>query len=300
MFRDNAIYVLESAISYLLKGKEFNSKSHIRRECEWILLHILNMNLFEFYSKCKKIFLSKKQKNLFFSMIKRRSMDEPLQYILSNSIFLNLKFYVDKRVFIPRPETEEFVDLIIKYIKDYFKTGSCNNGHLSILDLGSGSGVIALSILRTFPNLKIYAIDNSISSLTVLKKNFKRLGKNRNLVIKKSNWFEEINSDQKFDLIISNPPYISKKEFKFLSNKIKLFEPKNALVSKGKFGTKDLKTIIQNSKKYLKKNGKIFLEYGGSSIQTKILKKIALKNSYTFFKEFKDFKGNKRFIVLKE
>lgn len=169
--------------------------------------------------------LSQKQVDLDFGklqpIVDRLNQHEPVQYILNEAWFYGHKFYVDPSVLIPRPETELLVDEAAKYISSKRATS------ISILDIGTGSGCIAISLALQFPQAKVVAIDISEDALLVAKKNANALGAKVDFI--RTDILEGISTDQNFDLIVSNPPYISMEEKDSLSKNVVDFEPHLAL-----------------------------------------------------------------------
>ncbi len=175
----------------------------------------------------------------------------PLEYITNKKEFMKINFYVDENVLIPRPDTEVIVEEVINY---------CNNeknGKAKILDLCTGSGIIAISLAKYLPNCEIIATDISNKALEVAKKN-QLNNKVSNIRWIHSNLFSKIY--EKFDIIVSNPPYIKKDVINELEEEVKK-EPIIALDG-GEDGLKFYKEILENAKNYLNKNGAIFLEIG--------------------------------------
>lgn len=175
----------------------------------------------------------------------------PLEYITNQKEFMKINFYVDENVLVPRPDTEVTVEEVINY---------CNNeknGKAKILDLCTGSGIIAISLAKYLPNCEIIATDISNKALEVAKKN-QLNNKVSNIRWIHSNLFSKIY--EKFDIIVSNPPYIKKDVINELEEEVKK-EPIIALDG-GEDGLKFYKEILENAKNYLNKNGAIFLEIG--------------------------------------
>ena len=206
----------------------------------------------------------------FEQLMTRRANREPLAYILKNKEFWSKDFFVNRNTLIPRPETELLCESVIKIFK---------NKNLHILDIGTGSGCIILSILSEIKGAKGIGIDVSRKAIEVAKKNSSKLGlKNRIKFFSRS--FEDVSS-YKFDLIVSNPPYIKTSDINNLSDDIKRFEPKIALDG-GKDGLDVIKKVIYKSNTILKKFGLLALEigYGQHYKVSQILKKKILKKYY--------------------
>ncbi len=195
--------------------------------------------------------IDKKYFNQFKKLILRRKNNEPIAYIFKNKEFWKYKFYVDKKVLIPRPETEIIVSEILKLTN--------KNSSKHILDIGTGSGCILISIMKERPNCYGTAIDISKKALKVALINAK--------MHQLKNKIKLINIDidkyeyNKYDLIVSNPPYINSIDLKRLENNVKLYEPHVAL-NAGIDGLREIRKLILKSNILLKKNGKLVFEIG--------------------------------------
>ena len=219
---------------------------------------------------------------VFKEYLQRRSNNEPMAYILGEKEFWSKKFYVNKSTLIPRPETELLVDKILKIY---------NEKKISILDIGTGSGCIIISILSSLKNSNGIGIDISKNAILTAKRNALKYKVNKRVkFLNKS--FKDIFS-KKFDLIVSNPPYIDTKDIKNLSDDIKRYEPRIALDG-GNDGLDLIKKIIYKSKNILKLNGMLALEIGNEQI--KIVSKILIDNNFRIKHFIKDYKTNVRCV----
>ncbi|ADV33746.1 protein methyltransferase HemK [Candidatus Blochmanniella vafra str. BVAF] len=195
--------------------------------------------------------LSFKQIQTLQLLINRRSQGEPIAHIIGVKEFWSLNFKVSPGVFIPRPDTECLIEQILNL--------NFNSDNVEILDLGTGVGTIALTLASERPSWNITGIEQQKQALSLAHKNKLLLDcKNVNFIY--GNWFKYLKNSKKFDLIVSNPPYINKKDLHWLSKDV-YFEPRNALISKNS-GLSDLMIICQYSKYYLCPSGWIFLEHG--------------------------------------
>ena len=273
-------------IKLINSGSDFLKEKKIlshKLDSEILLSEILNKPREELLRNLeKKIHI--KNINLFNKLINRRSLCEPIAYILKRKEFWSKNFYVDRNTLVPRPETELMVDKLVNIFK--FKR------EIFMLDIGTGSGCILLSILNELKKSKGYGLDLSQKALKIAIKNSKEMKLfDRVKFFRRS--FENI-FNYKFDLIVSNPPYIEKKDFKNLSDDIKKFEPKLALDG-GNDGLDVIKKVIYKSKNILKINGILSLEIGNG--QYKKISNILVKNNYKIKHLVKDYQDNIRCVI---
>lgn len=207
----------------------------------------------------------------------------PIQYINNKAYFMGLEFYVDENVLIPRCDTEILVEEIIKIIK--------KDSLLKILDLCTGSGAIAISLKKYLNNIEIMASDISDKALMVAKKNASKIGVDVKFI--ESDLFNSING--KFDLIVSNPPYIKKSVIPSLDKQVRN-EPILALAG-GEDGLDFYRKISYDAKKFLNNNGYLCFEIGYD--QRKDVEDILLQNGYINIYSKKDYGGNDRIIICK-
>ena len=219
----------------------------------------------------------------FKRFIKRRSAKEPIAYILKHKEFWSKKFQINNNILIPRPETELLVEKLSNIYRDK---------NISILDIGTGSGCIIISLLSELQNSCGTGVDVSKKAIEVASMNAKKLIPNRRIkFLKKS--FSNI-FDQKFDLIVSNPPYIKRCDIKNLNEDIKRFEPKIALDG-GNDGLDVIRKVIYKASDILKINGKLALEIGNE--QYKKVSKILINNNLRIEHIITDYNKNIRCLI---
>ena len=227
--------------------------------------------------------IEKKKFNIYKKYLIRRSKNEPVAYIFGEKEFWSKSFMVNKYTLIPRPETELLVYGLLKIF---------NNKKISVLDIGTGSGCIIVSLLNNLKQSVGIGIDISKKAILMAKKNVVRHKLNNRIkLINRS--FENV-FDKKFDLIVSNPPYIEKKAIKNLSEDIKKYEPRMALDG-GNDGLDLVKKVIYKSKHILKIKGTLALEIGNEQI--KKVSKILSDNNFRIGKVIKDYKNNVRCVI---
>jgi release factor glutamine methyltransferase len=194
---------------------------------------------------------------IFFAMVQKRAEGTPTQYLTNEQDFKGRRFYVDKNVLIPRPETELLVDEVTTYLKD-------NKSAKAVLDLGTGSGVIAISLAKKFPSLKLTASDISVGALAVAEKNAARFGVKGQIKFVPGDMFGDFKmgfAGPKWDLIVSNPPYIKSSVLPTLQREIYEHEPIAALDG-GEDGLDFYRRLIDGAATFLRKTGAVFFEIG--------------------------------------
>ena len=266
----------------------FGEKSHQnpRLEIEWMLRSLLNCERLDLYMRFDEP-LSGTQLSTLRSWVKRRSKNEPLQYITESCEFFGREFFVDTRVLIPRPETERLIDEAIKSIKHVRSP--------NILDIGTGSGCIAITLAKEIKNSNVIGIDKSIGSLQVSKKNSAELN------VENVTFFEMDILNQypkeKFDLVISNPPYVPKSEMSGLMNDVKDFEPEIALTDFD-YGLTFYKRISKIIPHILKDDSSCILELGIGNHPENVLS-IFKQSGYSNLETINDYNGDKRVLSIK-
>lgn len=244
---------------------------------------ILGMDKFELRISQNNI-ISEEQTEVFKKLISELQSGKPYQQILGETEFYGLKFFVDENVLIPRPETEELLELTISEIQKR------NLKNTKILDIGTGSGIIPIVMKKKFPEAKVSAIDFSEKALETAKKNadFHKL----DIKFIHQNYLQE-NLSEVYDVIISNPPYIGMDEESEIADSVKEFEPKMALFSPTSNALIFYEKIAEDCKNHLAENGMVFLEINQKlGEETKALFTDVLSEVYLV----KDISGNDRFV----
>jgi release factor glutamine methyltransferase len=273
------ILTLINSGSQQLKNNNINS---YRLDAELLLAKVLNKKREELLVNLNKEVEPNMIEN-FKKFIERRSSREPIAYILETKEFWSKNFFVNKNTLIPRPETELMVEKLVNIFQ---------KKDINVLDIGTGTGCILLSLLSELNNSKGIGIDISQKAIQVAIRNSKKHKlNNRTRFYKKC--FTEV-YDNKFDLIVSNPPYIKKKDIKNLADDIKKFEPKLALDG-GNDGLDVIKKVIYKSRYILKFNGMLALEIGNE--QYKKVSKILSKNNFKTRFLVRDYRDNIRCIL---
>ena len=276
----NALELLNSG-SYKLQKQKI--KTH-RIDSEILLSKVLNKSREQILIR-----LNQNMKNTevfaFDNLIQRRLHKEPIAYIINEKEFWSKKFQVNKNTLIPRPETELLVEDLIKIYK---------NKNISLLDVGTGSGCIIISLLSELPNSKGLGIDISSSALKIAKHNALLHKVEDRIKFYNKSIINLFNC--KFDLIVSNPPYIDAKNIKNLDDDIKKYEPLIAL-NGGNDGLDVIKKVIYKAKEILKINGRLAIEIG--NWQSKKVSKELKINNFIIERYIKDYKDNTRCLISK-
>jgi release factor glutamine methyltransferase len=261
-------------------------------EKELLLTALLSCKRTDLYSR--GFSLNKEQKEEFAFILKRRLNGEPVQYITGFTEFMGFYFRVDKRVLIPRPETEILVEKTLDLIKDKF-----SDKRINILDLGTGSGNIAISLAKLSKNFEIFASDISQEALEVARENARINRVDKRICFLKSNLFENgfKHKNNFFDIIISNPPYLTLRELDNSAMELS-YEPRIALDA-GNDGILFYRQIIKQSPQYLKKNGFLIFEIGYNQLE-KIKSIVSDTGEFIIEKTFQDYNGFDRVIFLRK
>ena len=228
--------------------------------------------------------IKKKEYDIFQGMIKQRSEGKPIAYLTNNKSFWKYEFFVNERVLIPRPDTEIIIEQVLKIYKKRNK--------INFLDIGFGSGCILLSILKERKDFFATGIDISNDALKVCNINAYKLGVKNRIRLFKSD-IDKF-SLGKYDLIISNPPYIKNLDLKYLEKDVIKYEPKLALDG-GLDGTSEIRKVIKKSSELIKNGGKFILEIAYN--QKNEVKKLLRKNCFYINSIIKDFANNDRCII---
>ena len=245
-------------------------------EAEILLSYVLKKNRLQLYL-CKQDLLPRVSHDIFLDLVERRSKGEPSAYITGHKYFYGRPFRVDRRVLIPRPETELIVERSLCFAEECKNNGIAN---LSILDLGTGSGVLAVTLALEIIDAEVWAVDLSAEALEVA-----RLNANDNKVNKRIAWLEGdyfhavkgTSAGKDFNLIVSNPPYLSAKDMENLPPGIKEYEPASALYG-GPDGLEGYRQIIKKAPSFIKTPCKLIVEIGSSQEEevTRILEAAGL------------------------
>jgi release factor glutamine methyltransferase len=271
--------VLQATAAYLQKHDIENS----RLNAEHLLAHVLGRKRIELYLEFERK-LTQTELGPLRELVKRRSEGEPLQHLLGTVEFCGLTFLSDRRAMVPRQETEELVELVQSSILD---------PRSAILDVGTGSGVIALSLAEKFPEANIVAIDVSDDALALAQENADRLALSSRVRFLKSGLLEDVSGA--FDLIVANLPYISTQDRHSLSREV-LHDPEIALFA-GERGDELVRELIDEAPTRLRPGGMLALEIGLG--QSEALLSALTEKNYRDIYAKNDYNGVKRFLFAR-
>ena len=272
--------VLHSTTVYFEKRKVENP----RLNTEHLLAHVLGKTRMQLYLEFERQ-LSETELVPLRELVKRRGQGEPLQHLLGTVEFCGQTFAIDKRALVPRPETEELVESLI---------AECELRNASrVVDVGTGSGVIALSLAKKFPDAEILAVDISDDALSLARENAARLGLTERVRFQKGDLLE--NLSERFEVIVANLPYVSMQDRPLLAREV-LHDPAVALFA-GTKGDELLRRLIEQAPSRLQPNGLLGLEIGIN--QAEGLTEVLRQKNYHDIRTKKDYSGITRFLLAR-
>lgn len=283
-FKEENLDIFNKSVEYLKK----NGVPSPLLDTEYIFSDVLKVNKNTLkYSMSREIKEEDKDK-IREMLVLRAKKRKPLQYILGEWEFYGLPFKVREGVLIPRADTEILVERCIQLMREVEEP--------NILDIGSGSGAISIAIANELKSSSVIGIDINEKAIELANEN-KILNKIENVNFIESDLFEKLDKDFKYDLIVSNPPYISKEEYETLMPEVKNYEPQNALTDLGD-GLYFYREISKLAGEYLKDTGYLVYEIGYN--QAKDVTKILQNNNFDVLSAIKDYGGNDRVVIAKK
>jgi len=276
-----------TVLEIIKRTTEFLEKRGVesaRLNAELLIGHALGLKRMQLYLQFERP-LSETDLEKVRPLVKRRGNREPLQYILGETEFGGLKLKVDARALIPRPETEYLLELLVPRLA---------KAPESILDLGTGTGAIALALAQTYPAAVVTAVDESSAALDLARENVATCCLAERVRLLKSDWFSALTADEKFELIVANPPYLSDAETNATAPEVKNFEPASAL-SAGPNGAADLELIFTQAHERLIPGGLLACETGIAQHGALLL--LTAKIGYSRTESLKDLTGRDRYLL---
>lgn len=261
-----------------------------QKETREILSHLLNLPPLHLFLY-PELEISEDKLSQLSQIIEERLRLKPLPYILKKAYFFGRPFYVEEGVLIPRQETEVLIEVALEELK---KRKLLKDSQGTFLEIGCGSGILSITLLLEAPILKAYATDLSSKAIKITLINGKNYRVLERLYLLKGNLFSSFKRAPLFDFVISNPPYLSEREWKELSREVRDFEPKEALVA-GPLGTEFQEALLKEAHAYLKKGGFLIFEMGYN--QASKIKELAIKYQWSY-KFYKDLLNYERVALL--
>jgi release factor glutamine methyltransferase len=243
-----------TTLDVVKRTTEFFAKHGIesaRLNAELIVAHALGLGRMQIYLQFERP-LTDAQLEATRPLVRRRAQREPLAYVLGTAAFGDLTLKVDKRALIPRPETEQLVELV---------KAAPAAPPATVLDLGTGSGALAFALARLYPGARVVATDASEDALALARENAALTGLAARVEFRASDWFGALTADERFDVIVANPPYLSADDLATAVPEVRDHEPRRALVA-DENGCADLLKIIAAAPRHLAPGGYLFLETG--------------------------------------
>jgi release factor glutamine methyltransferase len=276
-----------TVLEIIRRTTEFLDKHGVesaRLNAELLIGHALGLKRMQLYLQFERP-LTEAELATIRPLVKRRSGREPLQYILGETEFAGLRLKVDRRALIPRPETEYLLEVLAERLPAV---------PAQILDLGTGTGALALALAKRYPAARVLAVDRSESALALARENSEQLGLGGQVTLQVSDWFAALPADARFNLIVSNPPYLSEAEVQAAEPEVRDHEPRSALVAGGD-GADDLVAIISGARKFMAPGGVLACETG--SAQHSRLLALAGQAGYVRTESVRDLTGRDRFVL---
>lgn len=283
---------MNSLLELLKKSTEFLAKKGIdnaRLQSELIFAGTLRCRRLDLYLQFERP-LTQEQVDTLRERILRRSRREPVQYIVGDTDFRNLTLKCDPRALIPRPETEELVGFVLEKLAAIRPAGT----PARVLDLGTGTGAIALAVATERPHTQVVAVDKSEDALALARENAALVGAPAETEFVRSDWFENVTGT--FDVIISNPPYLTQAEWECAQTEVRDHEPLSALVADNA-GLADLEKILRGARKHLAPDGFVAFETGIA--QHAALREIALACGFAETESLNDLSDRPRFFFAR-
>jgi release factor glutamine methyltransferase len=273
--------VMQSTTAYFTKHEIENP----RLNAEHLLAHVLGLSRMDLYLEFERP-LDETELVPLRDLVKRRSQGEPLQHLLGTVEFCGHTFLIDQRAMVPRPETEELVELLKSEVRN-------QKSDFRMIDVGTGSGVIALSLAAKFPEAEVYAVDISEEALALARENAERLGLSERIHFQKNDLLE--NLPERSDVIVANLPYISMQDRHLLSREV-LRDPEVALFA-GASGDELIRRLIEEAPSHLNPGGLLALEIGVG--QGEGLCELLRQKNYHDIELKRDYSSIPRFLLAR-
>jgi release factor glutamine methyltransferase len=279
--------IMLTVLEIIKRTTDFLSKRGVesaRLNAELLIGHALALKRMQLYLQFERP-LSEVDLEKIRPLVKRRGNREPLQYIMGETEFSGLRLKVDRRALIPRPETEHLIELVRNQLTET---------PANIVDLGTGSGAIALALASIYPGAAVTALDKSGEALALARENAEACGLSGRIRFVLADWYSGLTAGEQFALIIANPPYLSDDEVRAAPPEVKDFEPIMALAA-GPDGAAALEQIINGAPPYLKAGGLLACETGVA--QHASLLALAARSGFSRTESLRDLTGRDRYLL---
>jgi release factor glutamine methyltransferase len=281
-----------TVLEVIQKSSEFLAKKGVdspRLQTELLLAHQLKLPRMKLYLNFERV-LSPAELDTLRAAVMRRAQREPLQHIIGSTSFCGLEMLVNKHVLIPRPETELLAELSWQFLS------TINPQPSTCLDFGTGSGCIAIAIAAKCPMARVVAVDVSADAIDVAKQNATASGVSDRIEFRCGDGFATLNGADKFDLIVSNPPYIASEEIATLETEVRDFDPRGALDG-GADGLDFYRRLAADAGAFLKPGGKIVIEFGEG--QATAISELFTAKHWTVESVYQDYTKRERMLVAR-
>jgi release factor glutamine methyltransferase len=282
-----------TVLEAIQKSAEFLGKKNVespRLQTELLLAHLLKMPRLKLYLNFERV-LTLTETDMLREFIKRRAAREPLQHIVGSTSFCGLEIVVNRHALVPRPETELLAEAGWQFLSTF------NHQPSTALDFGTGTGCIAIALAAKCPNAKIIATDISADALALANENAARNNVAKQIEFLSGDSFATLPVDSKFNLIISNPPYIPSAEIETLQPEVRDFDPREALDG-GADGLDFYRMLAVQAKPFLKSNGKIMLEFGDG--QAEAIRKFFENENWIVEAVKEDYSQRARILIARQ
>lgn len=262
-----------------------------RLEAELLLAWVLGVGRLQLYLQHDRP-VSEAELERFRAAVRRRLRREPVQYIIGTAHFRQLELRVDRRVLIPRPETEELVGAVLEWAR---RCGGAGERRLLALDIGTGSGAIALSLAREGPFRRVVATDVSPAALELARENAGALGLGEVVELRAGSLWDAVPPGERFDVIVSNPPYVAESDRATLAPEVVEWEPAGALFG-GPGGYEVIEPLVRGAPSHLAPGGLLALEVGAGQA-TRVVERIDETGAYEGARVMRDLAGRERIVL---
>lgn len=261
-----------------------------RLDAEHLLAHAVGVPRLQLYLQFDRP-LEREELDRYRPLLKRRAEREPLQYILGRAAFRELELAVDPRVLVPRPETEVLVDEVLAWAR------ARGRDDLTAVDLGTGSGAIALSLAHEGPFARVVATDTSADALAVAAENARSAGLEERVDLRLGSLFEPLKEGERFDVVVSNPPYVAEAEAPDLEPEVGVWEPHAALFG-GPDGLRVLRAVVEGAGAFLRPGGLLALEIGAEQ-SGPVVAAVETRGGYDDVRVRRDLAGRPRVVLAR-